>query len=1071
MAGPIWQTPAGFLGTLTERRTTATNLVAVGSTISYSLISGSLPVGLYLNSQTGQIIGTPVSVSVDSSSTFVVRAKESVNGVSDRTFSYVVIGPTEPLMVTPAGSLPIGRNGEYFTINNDFVDYTLRAETDVLRPGNSLKFYIADRDGQLPPGLTLSEDGRIYGYVKDSLDLDVNATIEGGYDSEAYDQYPYNHAVIDENEISTTATYLKSYSINDVFIGTLTEVLLTQPHDFTDGNQVLIQDVQGTSVLNGNTYYVKVINSTVFAIYNDRALTQPIDSSAYNSYTGGGTVYWGTVTPLKPLSIDKIYQFYVTVTDGIASTRKLFSIQVVDNDSLRVDTTYISVDEDIFNASAGYLLSPIWQSKYGDRLPTVSNLGSVRANKSQVLSIYDYDPYPLQGPKVYDWNTVGVNPDIEIITDGVLDNSGLNTKNQVGDLSVYYKNANLTPVKGMKIQFSDYIPHTSNTIYTITGVIPLSATSGILNIDQPLSEEIPDNRRIYVGTQSVRPPGLKLDPTTGNIYGKLAYQPSYNNTYRFTVKIVKIDQSTGDSTLFDAIGDEPAQIVGKIYTTLANDPPVGIGGLPTPSTYTGAIGDIVLVGESPFVQYPDLLPLMDGTIRAYVFVPQKELYTVTQESSNAGDRFKLSITKGSYPEPQTNWTISNGGNTRIINTVTDQTTYWELDLNNSIVANNATTTTWTLSDGTASRWEYLGHTVATNQIYMLSILGEIPSTIQFISSSSLGTLISGEVSELQVKAINNNTNYSVTYEIVQGRLPPGLTFNADGTIEGKVINTGQTYFDFTSTNLLTFDRNSTTIDKNWKFTVRASDAYRVSAVEKEFFVTVFQDNLVEFTRIYLRPFLTPQKRSSYQNFITNTIIFDPALIYRPNDPEFGIQQRIKMVIESAIQQVDKDLIALAMQKHFYRKKFYFGEVKSISAKDSSGKEVYELIYVEIIDDQMIDKITNTSSYVVSIGNMRTQLESIDLGNQQFISVDERLMPKYMTTLQEDTGTPIGFVKAVPLCYTIPGGSIKILSRIKNALDTGQFDFKDYNFDTDRIIIETDKNSGRTDWVFNPTERR
>lgn len=103
--------------------------------------------------------------------------------------------------------------------------------------------------------------------------------------------------------------------------------------------------------------------------------------------------------------------------------------------------------------------------------------------------------------------------------------------------------------------------------------------------------------------------------------------------------------------------------------------------------------------------------------------------------------------------------------------------------------------------------------------------------------------------------------------------------------------------------------------------------------------------------------------------------------------------------------------------------------------------------------------------------MRTQLENINLGNQEFISIDERLMPKYMTTLQDDTGTPIGFIKAVPLCYTIPGGSVKILSRIKNALNTGRFDFKDYNFDTDRIIIETDKNSGLTNWLLYPTERR
>jgi hypothetical protein len=713
--------------------------------------------------------------------------------------------------------------------------------------------------------------------------------------------------------------------------------------------------------------------------------------------------------------------------------------------------------------------------------------------------LYNYDPYPLDGPLFYDWSTVGVNPDIKLYTDGRLNLANLPTKNLQGDNAIYFKNADLIPVKGMRVQFSEHIPNTDSTIYTITGVIKLSETSGILNIDQPLSRQIPDSRIFYAGTANQRPVGINLDSETGTLSGQLSYQPSYSTGYRFTVKIVKVDQATGDVSLVDAVGDSPVRIVRKIYTEEVGNPPEGITGLPSAASYADEPGsnkgDIFLVGRVPeWINPPApdyIFPLTDGTIYAYVFTGREN------------------------PE-----------------------------------------------------WAYIGQTVATNQIYLLNVIGEIPSTIQFTSEPNLGTLSPGEISELAVNAINTNTNYSIQFEIVSGQLPPGLTFNLDGTIQGRVTGTGQTYFDFgittatfvgsikesvltvntvssgeivahqsisaiglntatfilsgagntwkvsdhtTSTtvvetvevttgtftttsittttinistttinatslspyaysnNILSIDGGDTTVDQRWYFTVRASDVYRLSAVEKEFYITVFQDTLTEFTRIYVKPFLPKEKRVSYQDFITDSVIFDPAALYRPADPEFGLQKQIRMILETGIEQVDLNKYADAMQEFFSRKQFYFGDVKSITAKDSAGNEVYEIIYVEIIDDQMIDK--TSPAYAVSVQNMQTSLETIDLGSSEFVEVNERLQPRYMTTLQDDTGVAIGFIKAVPICYTIPGGAIKILSRIKNALDLKQFDFKSYHFDTDRIIIETVKDTQETGWLLYPTERR
>ena len=100
---------------------------------------------------------------------------------------------------------------------------------------------------------------------------------------------------------------------------------------------------------------------------------------------------------------------------------------------------------------------------------------------------------------------------------------------------------------------------------------------------------------------------------------------------------------------------------------------------------------------------------------------------------------------------------------------------------------------------------------------------------------------------------------------------------------------------------------------------------------------------------------------------------------------------------------------------------------------------------------------------VSLANMQTQLEAIQIDSAT-IAVDDRLQPRYMTTLQSDTGVPLGFIKAVPICYVLPGNTAKVLSRIR---DSG-FDFKQFDFDTDRIIVETPKESDQNGWLYYPT---
>jgi len=66
-------------------------------------------------------------------------------------------------------------------------------------------------------------------------------------------------------------------------------VITTPAHGLVDGDPVTIASVGGNTNANGN-FYVKVtgFSTTTFALYSDKALTQPVIGNA--TYTSGGTV-------------------------------------------------------------------------------------------------------------------------------------------------------------------------------------------------------------------------------------------------------------------------------------------------------------------------------------------------------------------------------------------------------------------------------------------------------------------------------------------------------------------------------------------------------------------------------------------------------------------------------------------------------------------------------------------------------------------------------------------------------------------------------------------------------------
>jgi hypothetical protein len=184
-----WITPAGNLGTFTERITVNIPVIATSTVgeISYKVIAGRLPRGLRLKGN--NIVGSPTEVRVFTTSRFVIRADDGTD-IEDRTFSITIDGDDIPQWITREGFLNVGPANSYFVLDNSRVDFQLEVRDPDLTAGDKLDFYLIPTGGELPPGLSLSRSGKISGFTDPIFALEYTDSPTGAYDSGAFDIVP-----------------------------------------------------------------------------------------------------------------------------------------------------------------------------------------------------------------------------------------------------------------------------------------------------------------------------------------------------------------------------------------------------------------------------------------------------------------------------------------------------------------------------------------------------------------------------------------------------------------------------------------------------------------------------------------------------------------------------------------------------------------------------------------------------------------------------------------------------------------------------------------------------------------
>jgi hypothetical protein len=282
-------------------------------------------------------------------------------------------------------------------------------------------------------------------------------------------------------------------------------------------------------------------------------------------------------------------------------------------------------------------------------------------------------------------------------------------------------------------------------------------------------------------------------------------------------------------------------------------------------------------------------------------------------------------------------------------------------------------------------------------------------------------------------------------------------FVAQGT-ELVISNTNGNQYTVTvvsNSQSTTIDGGATTFDNTYRFGVQAVTADGAISTTNNFTLTVQNYNLGPYENVYLKALTTADQRQQFQNIVTDNDIFPRELIYRPDDPWFGIAKEIKFLFLAGLHPSTAATFIDAIQKNHYNKRINFGDINVARAVDANFNVKYEVVYVNVIDDQSINDMgpgleifmknnpylyglnSYNAFYPNSFPNMQTRLESIGYTNRG-------ALPGWMTSPQTN-GKILGLTRAVVLAYVVPGAGNLIAYRLKNKNVT----FNEINFVADR----------------------
>ena len=374
--------------------------------------------------------------------------------------------------------------------------------------------------------------------------------------------------------------------------------------------------------------------------------------------------------------------------------------------------------------------------------------------------------------------------------------------------------------------------------------------------------------------------------------------------------------------------------------------------------------------------------------------------------------------------------------------------------------------------------------VSGTYVYNLTITGPIGSDVTWLTPSNLGSIFNGSTSMFYVAAVNS-AGLPLTYQLLSGsnsRLPQGLELLSSGNIAGRVsfdtfaVDSGTTTFDATTNSNTTIVPVPTTFDMVCTFTVNATSVNGLVNASQTFSIRVVREYNEPYDNLYIQAMPPESDRALLSSLLQNKTIFPPALIYRADDPNFGVASRVVYDHAYGLTAATLDQYVASLDLNHYWKNLVLGEIKTAQAVDpTTGKVLYEVVYSEVVDNlvnnsgESVGKEVNlpftidqdiVTVYPNALVDLRTQV--IDVVGQE-----SKILPLWMLSKQA-TGNVLGFTPAWVIAYTNPGQSGQVAYNIETYFGTqlNLIDFEVDRYELDNLLTRNWDRSTQ-EWIPHP----
>jgi hypothetical protein len=347
--------------------------------------------------------------------------------------------------------------------------------------------------------------------------------------------------------------------------------------------------------------------------------------------------------------------------------------------------------------------------------------------------------------------------------------------------------------------------------------------------------------------------------------------------------------------------------------------------------------------------------------------------------------------------------------------------------------------------------------------FSLKLVGQVNTDVTWLTPSNLGTIVNGSTSTLYVAAVNTLGGRVLQYRLdplAVNEIPPGLELLASGEIAGRV--TFNTFaLDLGAT---TFDHGATTFDATYTFTVNAYSQDGLVSVFRTFSITVLHVYGEPYEDLYIKCMPPQSDRDLINQLIQNQDIIPVDLVYRVNDPNFGVAKNVVYHHAYGLTAATYEAYVSSLIINHYWKNLVLGSIKTAQALDDAGNVIYEVVYSQVIDN-LVNDAGESVSKSVTLPYPINQFDSteistvypnslINMRNQVIDTVGQisNILPRWMLSKQVN-GKVLGFTPAWVIAYCKPGKSGQVAYNIAQQFGEklNLIDFEVDRYELDRLL--------------------